>query len=57
MNALIDEVYLYNTALTITAAQKRYLAGLNNLFKNKKITNDEYYKRISQLSKEYAGKK
>ena len=48
---LIDEVRIYNSAVSITQIQSQYLAGLDNLLSNGAISKSEYNQRIKELSK------
>jgi len=52
LTGLIDEVRIYNSAVSITQIQSQYLAGLNNLLSNGAISKSEYSQRIKKLSKE-----
>jgi prepilin-type N-terminal cleavage/methylation domain-containing protein len=54
---LIDEVRVYNAALTSSAIREDYLAGLDKLLANGQITNQDYQQRISELSSIYAASK
>ena len=46
-NGLIDEVRIYNTALTSTQIQSLYYAGLDNLLTKGLITQTEYQERLT----------
>ncbi len=45
----IDDVRMYNQALSSSQAQQNYFLGLNNLYKNKGITFNEFNQRIVEL--------
>jgi len=49
-NGLIDEVRIYDSALTISAIRNDYLAGLARLLAGGGITKDDYRQRLFQLS-------
>jgi len=51
-HGLIDEVRIYNSAVSITQIQSQYLAGLDKLLSNGAISKSEYNQRIKELSKE-----
>ena len=51
-HGLIDEVRIYNSAVSITQIQSQYLVGLDNLLSNGAISKSEYNQRIKELSKE-----
>jgi len=46
----IDEVSIYNSAVTISQVQSNYLAGLDRLLSNGAISKSEYNQRIKKLS-------
>jgi len=50
-NGLIDEVRIYNSAVSITQIQSQYLAGLDKLLSNGAISKSEYNQRIKELSR------
>jgi len=52
LSGLIDEVRIYNSAVSITQIQSQYLAGLDKLLSNGAISKSEYNQRIKELSKE-----
>jgi len=49
-NGLIDDVRIYNTALSSAQIKKQYVAGLNSLLANNNISKEEYNLRIESLS-------
>ena len=50
-NGLIDEVHIYNSAVSVTQIQLQYLAGLDKLLSNGAISKSEYNQRIKELSR------
>ena len=48
-NGLIDDVRIYNQAIPTSEIQQNYFVGLNNLYKNKGITLNEFNQRIVEL--------
>jgi prepilin-type N-terminal cleavage/methylation domain-containing protein len=54
LNAFIDEVRIYNAALTASAIREDYLAGLDKLLANGQITNQDYQQRLTDLTSTYA---
>jgi prepilin-type N-terminal cleavage/methylation domain-containing protein len=48
-NGYMDEVALYNQAMSASNVSEKYYSGLNKLFKNNGIGSEEYSLRISQL--------
>lgn len=48
-NGKIDEIMVYNKNLLINKIQQNYFLGLNNLYKNKGMTKNEYIERIAEL--------
>ncbi len=48
-NGLIDDIKLYNTAISNSQIEQNYFLGLNKLYKNGGITEIEYIKRIAEL--------
>ena len=46
---LIDDVRIYNQAIPTSEIQQNYFVGLNNLYKNKGITLNEFNQRIVEL--------
>ena len=53
-NGLLDEVRIYNAALTSSAVRDRYLAGLDHLFVGGQITEQEHQEKLSELNSTYA---
>ena len=53
-NGLLDEVRVYNAALTASAIREDYLAGVEKLLVNNQITRQEYEKRLADLNSTYA---
>jgi len=53
-SGLMDDIQIYNAALSIAAVRERYLAGLKGLLATGQIAKTEYGERISQSNKEYA---
>jgi prepilin-type N-terminal cleavage/methylation domain-containing protein len=49
LSGLIDEVRIYNKALSLSEIKQQYYAGLQELLANKGITQDEYNQRIVSL--------
>jgi len=49
-NGKIDDVRLYNVAIPSSKIQENYYSGLNNLFKNKSISREEYLGNILELA-------
>jgi len=48
----IDEVKMYNEALTLSQIQSNYIAGLNSLLANGSISKQEYEQRLNNLAYE-----
>ena len=48
-NGSLDEIRVYKAALSQTQIQNNYFVGLNNLYKNKGITLNEFNQRIVEL--------
>ena len=48
-SGLIDELSIYNKELLISRIEQNYFIGLNELYKNKTITQVEYLERIAEL--------
>ena len=46
----IDDVRIYNTALSSSQIKQEYIAGLNSLLANNNISKEEYLSRIENLS-------
>jgi prepilin-type N-terminal cleavage/methylation domain-containing protein len=55
-NGSIDEVRIYNAALTASAIREQYLAGLDKLLANNQITKKDYQQRLADLNSIYATK-
>jgi len=53
-NGSIDEVRIYNAAMTVSAIREDYLAGLDRLLAGGQITEREYQKKLSDLNSTYA---
>ncbi|MFA5431466.1 MAG: LamG-like jellyroll fold domain-containing protein [Candidatus Paceibacterota bacterium] len=51
-NGLIDEVRLYNAAISTSQIKEQYYIGLNKLLINKSISNEEYQNKIAKLATE-----
>ena len=49
-NGLIDDVRIYNAALSSSQIKQEYIAGLNSLLANNNISKEEYLSRIENLS-------
>ena len=54
LNGKIDEVRIYNAALTASAVRGQYLAGLEEFLAKGMITNEDYQQRIRDLDQIYA---
>ena len=52
----MDQVRVYNAAISATQIQENYLAGLNKLLANNGITKQEYDQRIIELNNDVAEK-
>ena len=50
ITALIDDVRIYNAALSTSQIKQEYIAGLNSLLANNNISKEEYLNRIENLS-------
>jgi prepilin-type N-terminal cleavage/methylation domain-containing protein len=48
LNGFLDEVQIYNAAISETAIKRNYLSGLNNLYAKGLITEEEYTNRIAK---------
>lgn len=48
---LIDELSIYNSALSSSEIKQNYIAGLDSLLANKAISKEEYHQRIFNLAK------
>jgi hypothetical protein len=53
-DGFIDEVRIYNAALTASAIRDQYVAGLDKLLAGRQITGQEHQQRISKLNSTYA---
>jgi len=51
MNGLIDDVRIYNVALTTSQIKQEYITGLNSLLAKNTISKEEYKERILELTK------
>ncbi|HOI60376.1 MAG TPA: LamG domain-containing protein, partial [Candidatus Pacearchaeota archaeon] len=47
---LIDDVRLYNSAISTSEIKQNYIAGLNSMLSNGNISNEEYNERINELA-------
>jgi hypothetical protein len=47
---LIDDVRIYNAALSSAQIKQNYIAGLNSMFANGNMSKQEYNERINNLS-------
>ncbi|MDD3170505.1 MAG: LamG-like jellyroll fold domain-containing protein [Candidatus Paceibacterota bacterium] len=54
-SGLIDEVRIYNGALSISQVQQNYYAGLNKLFGRKEFDTTEYQQRLGELKSNLSG--
>ncbi|MFA5743043.1 MAG: LamG-like jellyroll fold domain-containing protein [Candidatus Paceibacterota bacterium] len=54
--AVIDEVRIYNAALTASAIREQYFAGLDKLLASNQITRQDYQQRLADLNSTYAVK-
>ncbi|MFA5013512.1 MAG: prepilin-type N-terminal cleavage/methylation domain-containing protein [Candidatus Paceibacterota bacterium] len=50
----IDDVRIYNSAMTTSQIEQNYFGGLNRLLVNNQINDQEYKKRIAELTSNYA---
>jgi hypothetical protein len=50
-NGLIDEVQIYNVAISESEIEQNYLSGLNNLYAKGLITELEYNERLGSIKK------
>ncbi|MFA5013513.1 MAG: LamG-like jellyroll fold domain-containing protein [Candidatus Paceibacterota bacterium] len=53
-NGSIDDVRIFNIAITIVQIQQDYFAGINKLLANNQINDQEYSERVVELTKTYA---
>ncbi len=51
-DGLIDDVRIYNTALSSAQIKQNYIAGLNSMLANGNISKEEYNERINTLAHE-----
>jgi len=51
---LIDEVRIYDSALSLSAIRGDYIAGLKQLLAKRQITEEEYQKRLTSLDPTYS---
>ena len=49
-NGLIDDVRIYNAALSTSQIKQEYIAGLNSLLANNSISKEEYDQRLNNLA-------
>ncbi|MDD2628072.1 MAG: prepilin-type N-terminal cleavage/methylation domain-containing protein [Clostridia bacterium] len=49
-NGLIDDVRIYNAALSTSQIEQEYVAGLNSLLANNNISKEEYDQRLNNLA-------
>lgn len=52
-NGHIDEVRIYNTAISTSQIKEQYYVGLNNMLNNGSIDKEEYQKRIYSFAINY----
>jgi len=52
VNGLIDDVRIYNAALSSSQIKQNYIAGLNSLLANGNISKEDYNERINNLAYE-----
>jgi len=50
MDGLIDDVRIYNSALSISQIKQEYITGLNSLLANNNISKEEYNQRLETLA-------
>jgi prepilin-type N-terminal cleavage/methylation domain-containing protein len=53
-NGSIDEVRIYNAALTASVIREQYVAGIDKLLANSQITEQDYRQRLADLNSTYA---
>jgi prepilin-type N-terminal cleavage/methylation domain-containing protein len=53
-NGFIDEVRVYNAAMTASAIRDQYVAGLDKLLASNQITEKDYQQRLTDLNSTYA---
>lgn len=49
-NGLIDDVRIYNAAISSSEIKQKYIAGLDSLLSNGSISREEYNNRVSELA-------
>jgi len=49
-NGLMDDIRIYNTALSSSQIKQNYIAGLNSMLSNGNISKQEYNERINALA-------
>ncbi|HOI60246.1 MAG TPA: prepilin-type N-terminal cleavage/methylation domain-containing protein [Candidatus Pacearchaeota archaeon] len=49
-NGLLDDIRIYNTALSSSQIKQNYIAGLNSMLSNGSISKQEYNERINTLA-------
>jgi len=49
---ILDEIRVYNQALTAFQIKRNYIAGLNSMLANGNISKEDYNERINQLAYE-----
>lgn len=50
-NGLIDDVKIYNAAISSSQIKQNYIAGLDSLLSSRTISKKEYDKRVNNLAK------
>ncbi|MGI6341160.1 MAG: LamG-like jellyroll fold domain-containing protein [Minisyncoccales bacterium] len=50
MDGLIDDIRIYNTALSSSQIKQNYIAGLNSMLANGNISKEDYNERINALA-------
>jgi prepilin-type N-terminal cleavage/methylation domain-containing protein len=53
-SSLIDEVRIYNAAMTASAIRDQYVAGLDKLLASGQITEEDRWQRLTELNSTYA---
>jgi len=53
-NGLLDDIRAYNAAMSTSQIKEQYYAGLNKLFANGGISNEEYISRINEVTNKTA---
>jgi prepilin-type N-terminal cleavage/methylation domain-containing protein len=56
-NGFVDDVRVYNQALTASAVRQNYLAGVEKLYASGQITGEDLQQRLADLNSNYAIKK